>query len=112
MGIDIAGLGGNAFAALQPAGAAGPSLYRVDLTTGAARLLGALSTTGGTVEDITVVPAAASASPEPQREREPVGQRQRDADQLDEPQPERGARADARHHGRPGRRRAHPRRRA
>lgn len=64
VGIDIAGLGGNAFAALQPEAAAGPSLYRVDLTTGQARLLGAFSTAGGTVEDITAVPAA-PASPTP-----------------------------------------------
>ena len=62
-GFDIAGDTGVGYASLS-VGAGGPStsgLYRIDLGTGAATLLGAIGTAG--ITDIALVPA--TAVPEP-----------------------------------------------
>lgn len=60
LGFDISGETGAAFAALQTGAIS--QLYSIDLNSGNATLIGAIGL-GGTVRDITVVPA--SAIPEP-----------------------------------------------
>ena len=61
VGLDIASAGNAAFAAFTPDGATAPSLYRVNLETGAASLLGAFGNSG--VEDIALVSVARAVTP-------------------------------------------------
>lgn len=46
VGFDISGLSGSAYASLTPVTGAGSSFYRINLTTGAATLVGSVGSTG------------------------------------------------------------------
>jgi hypothetical protein len=64
IGFDISGNTGAAFASLTPVGAAGSSLYSINLDTGAATLIGAIGPGNISVQGMSVLPAPQSV-PEP-----------------------------------------------
>lgn len=67
-GFDISGLTGASFAALSNSTNSGSSFYTINLSTGAASLVGVFSQTVGLVQDVTAATQApqVSAVPEPE----------------------------------------------
>jgi hypothetical protein len=63
IGFDISGNTGTAFASLTPVGAAGSSLYSINLNTGAATLIGAIGPGNLSVQGISVLPVVTAPEP-------------------------------------------------
>jgi hypothetical protein len=62
IGFDISGNTGAAFASLTPVGAAGSSLYSINLNTGSATLIGAIGPGNLPVQGMSVMPAPEPSS--------------------------------------------------